>query len=147
MNMVVLMSVLSWKSDILRVMICLVVAARLQSQHPSFRLRTLSNTPSVQKKVTVGTSLLTSNDGMCFPYCKLCLKRRLGEPGQFMIGLQFGRAHQLVKSNPQLCSNMRDYELMRRVADIATSFFHAKNDHVQGKGPTSQKTDQGDFTT
>jgi hypothetical protein len=45
-----------------------------------------------------------------------------------------------------LVSNMRDHELMRRVAGIATSFFHAKNDHVQGKGPTSSKIDEGDFT-
>jgi hypothetical protein len=38
-----------------------------------------------------------------------------------------------------LVSSTRDHELMRKVAYITMSFFHAKNDHVPEKGPTSPK--------
>jgi hypothetical protein len=68
-NPAMLMWVQSWKGDTPRVAIWLIVAMRLQSQH-FFRLCTSSNTPSIQKKVIIGTSLLISNEGMWFLSCK-----------------------------------------------------------------------------
>jgi hypothetical protein len=50
-NKEVLIFIKSERSSRLRVRIRLVVAIRLQAQHPSFRLRTSNNTPSIQKKL------------------------------------------------------------------------------------------------
>jgi hypothetical protein len=58
MNMVLHVSDKSWKSDTLVAGICIAVATRLQVQHLSFWLSTMSNTPSIQKNVTNGTSKL-----------------------------------------------------------------------------------------
>jgi hypothetical protein len=70
-------------------------------QKKSFRLRTWSNMPSVQKKVTNGISLLISNEGKKrFPSYKFHLKKRLDELAQFKTMLQFVIAHQPVKTNP-----------------------------------------------
>jgi hypothetical protein len=46
-----------------RARIRLVVAIRLQSQYPPFRLHVSSNTPFIRKKVKNGTYLLISNEG------------------------------------------------------------------------------------
>jgi hypothetical protein len=67
----------------------LVVARRLQAQHPSFLLHASSNTPSVPTNVSYG-SFANFDDEMCFPSCKFCLKKRLGEPAQFKTRLPFG---------------------------------------------------------
>jgi hypothetical protein len=34
-----------------------------------------------------------------FPSCNFCLKKRLGKPTKFKTMLQFGRAHQPVRTN------------------------------------------------
>jgi hypothetical protein len=66
----------------------LVVAARLEVQHSYFRLRTSSNTPSVQMNDAHG-SFANSNEEMHFPSCNFCLKKRLDEPAQFKRRLPF----------------------------------------------------------
>jgi hypothetical protein len=79
----------------------LVVAMRLQAQHPSFQLRTSSNTPSVLMN-DVYESFANSDEGIHFSSCNFCLKKRMYEPAQFKTRLQFGRAHQPVRTNSRL---------------------------------------------
>jgi hypothetical protein len=86
----------------------LVVATRLQAQQPSFRLRTLSNTPSVSTNVAQGSSFADSDREMRFPSYNFRLKKRLSEPAQFKTRLQFGRAYQPVKINPWLSFTHKD---------------------------------------
>jgi hypothetical protein len=68
----------SERSSKLRASMRLVVATRLQAQRPSFRLHTLSNTPSVRKKLHMRVH---------FPSLNFCLNKRLGEPTQFKTRL------------------------------------------------------------
>jgi hypothetical protein len=51
---------------------------------------------------------IDSEKEMCFPSCNFCLKKRPGEPAQFKTRLQFGRAQQLVRINPQLSFTHKD---------------------------------------
>jgi hypothetical protein len=51
-------------------------------QHPSFQLRTSSNTPSVPMNDT-HESFANLDEEVCFLSCNFCLKKRLGEPTQF----------------------------------------------------------------
>jgi hypothetical protein len=59
----------------------------------------LSHTPSVLTDDVHG-SFANSDEEMHFPSCNFCLKKFLDEPAQFKIKLQFGRAHQPVRTNP-----------------------------------------------
>jgi hypothetical protein len=54
-HMVVLIPVSSWKGDMLRVIIWLVITMSLSPQHPSFRLRNSSTTPSIQMSIVIGS--------------------------------------------------------------------------------------------
>jgi hypothetical protein len=96
-----------WGSESLRARIWLVVAMRLQVQHSSFWLRTSSNTPSVLMN-DVHWSFANSDREMRFLSYNFCLKKRLGEPAQFKIRLQFGWARHPVRTNLQLSSNTRN---------------------------------------
>jgi hypothetical protein len=71
-NMMMLRPVESWKADMLRVMIRLVVAMRLQTQH-HFLLCTSNNTSSIQKNIIIG-SLANSDKLMQFLSCNLVLR-------------------------------------------------------------------------
>jgi hypothetical protein len=51
-----------------------VVATRLQAQHPSFRLRTLSTTPYVPMN-DAHVSFPNSDEGMRFPFCNFFVLR------------------------------------------------------------------------
>jgi hypothetical protein len=54
-------------------------------------------------------NLFTSSDeGMHFLSCKFCFKKHLEESEQFKTRLQFGRAHQPVKTNSWLSFNTID---------------------------------------
>jgi hypothetical protein len=55
---------------------------------------------------------------MRFPSCNFCLKRRLGEPPQFKTRLQFGRAQQLVRTNPRLSFTPMEQGIMGKLARI-----------------------------
>jgi hypothetical protein len=79
----------------------LVVAIRLQVQHPSFWLCTSSNTPSILMN-DAHRYFANSDVEMRFLSCNFCLKKRLDEPAQFKTRLQFGGAHQPVRTNPWL---------------------------------------------
>jgi hypothetical protein len=69
----------SYRSTKLRARMRLVVATRLQVQHPSFRLRTSSNTPFVLMNDAHG-SFANSDEDTRFPSCNFCLKKHLNEP-------------------------------------------------------------------
>jgi hypothetical protein len=56
---------------------------------------------------------------MRFPSCNFCLKRRLGESAQFKTRLQFGRAHQPVRTNPGLSFTPKEQGVMVKFARIA----------------------------
>jgi hypothetical protein len=57
---------------------------------------------------------------MRFPSCNFCLKRRLDEPAQFTTRWQFGRARQLVRTNPWLSFTSREQGVMGKFARIVT---------------------------
>jgi hypothetical protein len=67
-------------------------------EHSSFRLHTSSNMPSISMNEAHG-SFANSNEEICFPSCNFYLKKRLDELAQFKTRPQFGRAHQLVRTN------------------------------------------------
>jgi hypothetical protein len=97
----------------------LVIATRLQGQHPPFRLRTSSNTPSVPMNVA-HRYFHKFREGMCFPSYNFCLKRHLGEPAPFKTRLQFGRSQQLVKINPRLSFTPKEQGIMGKLTRIVT---------------------------
>jgi hypothetical protein len=66
-----------------------VVAAKLQVQHPSFRLCTSSNMPSVLMNDAYG-SFANFDEEIHFPSFNFCLKKRLNELTPFKTRLQFG---------------------------------------------------------
>jgi hypothetical protein len=68
-------------------------------------------------------SLLISNEGMHFPSCNFYLKKFLGEPAQFKTTLQFGRAHQPIRTNLQLSFKHKE---------LGHGFAH-KNGHTPKK--------------
>jgi hypothetical protein len=49
-----------------------------------------------------------SSGEMRFPSCNFCLKEHLGEPAQLKTRLQFGWAHQPVRTNPWFSFNLRN---------------------------------------
>jgi hypothetical protein len=102
-----LLIIIPWRSIKSRARTWLVVAMRLQTQHSSFRLHTSSNMSSVLTNDAHG-SFANSDEEICFPSCNFCLKEHLGEPTQFKIRLPFGRAHQLVRTNPRLGFQHKD---------------------------------------
>jgi hypothetical protein len=53
-------------------------------------------------------SFAKSDEEKRFPSCRFCLKKRLDEPAQFKIRLQFGRARQPVRTTPQLGFQHKD---------------------------------------
>jgi hypothetical protein len=53
-----------------------------------------------------------SEKKMCFPSYNFYLKRRLGEPAQFKIRLQFGQAQQPVRTNPWLSFTPKKQDVM-----------------------------------
>jgi hypothetical protein len=114
------MFIKSERSSSLRARIWLVVAIRLQTQHSSFRLRTLSNTPSVSMN-DAHESFANSNEKMHLPSCNFYLKKCLDELVQFKTRLQFRRTHQLVRTNLRLSFTHKEF---------GRGHNHT-NDHVQ----------------
>jgi hypothetical protein len=100
----------------------LVVATRLQGQHPPFRLCTSSNMPSVPTNVAY-VSFRRFWEGMCFPSCNFCLKSRLGELAPFKTRLQFGWAQQPVRTNPWLSFTSKEQVIMGKLARNMTGVF------------------------
>jgi hypothetical protein len=108
----------------------LVVAMRLQGQHPSFRLRTSTSTPSIPMNVAQ-RSISRFWDGMRFPSCIFCLKRHLGEPAPFKTRLQFERAHQPVRTHGLASAQgTRSWENLTRIAMCVSGAWHS---HVGAK--------------
>jgi hypothetical protein len=103
------MLIKAWRSAKLRDRMRLVVAKRLQVQHHSFRLRTSSNTPFVPMSDAHG-SFANFDEEIRFPSCNFYLKKHLDELAQFKTRLQFGRAHQPIKTNPRFSFNAMKYE-------------------------------------
>jgi hypothetical protein len=71
-----------------------------------------------------------SNEAVRFPSCNFCLKKHLGESGQFNTRMQFGRAHPLVWTNPWLSLKRKGFEVMGKLARIAIGVFEARPNHV-----------------
>jgi hypothetical protein len=53
-NKVMFMPIESWKNNMLKIQMSLVIATELQARHLSFRLRNSRNTPFVGKSVIIG---------------------------------------------------------------------------------------------
>jgi hypothetical protein len=122
----------------------LIVAMRLQGQHPPFHLRTSSNTPSIPTNVAHG-SFHIFREGMRFPSCNFCLKMRLGEPTPFKTKLQFGRAQQLVRTNPRLNFTPKEQGVMEKLARIVTGVFGARHSNVRVRRCYRSKISKGGF--
>jgi hypothetical protein len=86
-----------------------------------------------------------SKKEMRFPSCNFCLKRCLGEPAQFKTRLQFGRAHQPVRTNPGLSFTPKEQGVMVKLARIATDVFEARHSHVRAKRCYGSKISKGEF--
>jgi hypothetical protein len=123
-----------------RDMMWLVIATRLQAQHSSFRLRT----SSPFRRMIHMDLFVDSTKGMRFPSCNFCLKKRLGEPAQFKTRLQFERAYQPVKTNPQL-SFTQGTRVMRKLARSVTCVFGAWPSHVGANRCYGSKISKGVF--
>jgi hypothetical protein len=95
------MSVEYWTNNMLKVRMWLVIATRFQARYLSFRLRTSSNTPSVETSVVIEFSSQLQWKG-CFPSCNSRLEKHLGEPSQLKSRLQFGQLINLSKMNREL---------------------------------------------
>jgi hypothetical protein len=74
--------------------------------------------------------LLIFHEGIHFPSQNFFLKKDLGEPTQFKIRLQFGRARQPVRINPSLSFKHNELGVMGKLARIATGVFEARHSHV-----------------
>jgi hypothetical protein len=82
---------------------------------------------------------------MHFSSCNFCLKMRLGEPAQIKIELQFGRAWQLVRTNPQLSFTPMEQGIMGKLARIVMGDFGAGHSHVGVKRCYGSKISKGGF--
>jgi hypothetical protein len=80
-----------------------------------------------------------------FPSCNFCLKRRLGEPAQFKIRLQFRRAYQPVRTNLRLSFTHKEQDIMGKFARIVTGVFEAWPSHVRAKRCYGFKISNGGF--
>jgi hypothetical protein len=70
----------------------------------------LSNTPSIPMNDT-HESFASADEEMSFSSCNFCLKKRLDELASFKTKLQFGRAHQLIKSDPWRSFKDKEYDI------------------------------------
>jgi hypothetical protein len=122
----------------------LVVATRLQGQHPPFRLHTSSNMPSVLMNVAHG-SFRRFWEGMHFPSYNFCFKRRLGEAVPFKTRLQFGRAQQPVKTNTQRSFTPKEQGIMGKLARIVTGVFRARHSNVGVRRCYGSEISKGGF--
>jgi hypothetical protein len=91
-------------------------------RHSSFWSCTLSNTSFVLINVAHGLFADLEKE-MHLPSYNFCLKKRLGEPAQFKTMLQFGRAHQPVRTNPQRGLHTQGIRVIGRLSSIAAGVF------------------------
>jgi hypothetical protein len=89
--------------------------------------------------------MLISHEGMHFPSCNFCFKKRMGEPAQFKTMLQFGRAHQPVRTKPCLSFKHKELGVMKKLARIATGVFEARHSHVWAKRCYGSKISKGEL--
>jgi hypothetical protein len=122
----------------------LVIAMRLQGQHPPFRLRTSSNMPSVPTNVAHGY-FCRFWEGMRFPSCNFYLKRRLGEPAPFKTRLQFGRSQQPVKINLRLSFTPKEQGIMGKLARIVMGVIGAQHNNVGVRRCYGSEISKGEF--
>jgi hypothetical protein len=107
-----------------------IVATILQAQHSSFQLCTSSNTSSVLTN-DAHESFTNFDEGIRFPSYNFCLKKHLDELAQFRTRLQFGRAHQPVRTNnPRLSFTYEELGSWEGMLSIAIGVFQAQNNHV-----------------
>jgi hypothetical protein len=82
---------------------------------------------------------------MHFPSCNFCLKRCLGEPAPFKIKLQFRRAQQPVRTNPQLNFTPKEQGVLGKLDRTVTGVFGARHSNVGVRGCYGSKISKGGF--
>jgi hypothetical protein len=70
-------------------------------------------------------SFTNSDEGIRFSSYNFCLKKRLDELAQFRTRLQFGRAHQPVRTNPRLSFTYEELGSWEGMLSIAAGVFQA----------------------
>jgi hypothetical protein len=86
-----------------------------------------------------------SEKKMRFSSYNFCLKRRLGEPTQFKIRLQFERARQPIRINSGLSFPPKEQGVMEKLVRIAMGVFGAWHSHVWVMRCYGSKISKGGF--
>jgi hypothetical protein len=78
-------------------------------------------------------SFANFDEEMHIPSCNFCLKKRPDELAQFKTRLQFGRAHQPVRTNPWLSFVHKELWVMWKLSSIAVGVIQVWHSHVEAK--------------
>jgi hypothetical protein len=76
---------------------------------------------------------------MHLPSCNFCLKKRLNEPAQFKIRLQFGRAHQPIRTDPRLSLAHKEIWVIGKLASTTMVSFRPDIAMFQPRSVTGLK--------